>query len=48
MGDRSAQVPFSMTQARKDRLRATGHDDAAISKMTPDGRESVDGGFGAR
>jgi hypothetical protein len=31
----SAQMPLMITQAQKTRLRELGHDDAAITAMTP-------------
>jgi hypothetical protein len=32
----SAQVPFMITKAQKHQLREMGHDDDAISRMTPE------------
>jgi hypothetical protein len=33
--DHAAEVSFMITLAQKQRLRALGHDEAAISAMTP-------------
>jgi hypothetical protein len=33
--DQTAQMPFMITLAQKHRLRQLGHDEAAISAMTP-------------
>ena len=34
--DPPAQIPFMITKAQKQRLREMGHDDDAISRMTPE------------
>ncbi len=34
--DAPAQIPFMITKAQKQRLREMGHDDDAISRMTPE------------
>jgi hypothetical protein len=35
-GANAAQLPFMITKAQKEQLRQMGHDDAAISEMTPE------------